>query len=79
MEEWNRLNPKKPSVVSVGDESTVSTITHATDTPVSCASEIFKLPIIHRVLLPFLIAHLGGGIYNFRELDRTCVRRCLRV
>jgi hypothetical protein len=54
MEEWNRLNPKKPSVVSVGDESTASTITHAPDTPVSCASEIIKLPIIHRVLLPFL-------------------------
>ena len=44
MDEWNSLNPKKPSVVSVttgggdgGDASTVSTITHAPDTPVRCA------------------------------------------
>jgi hypothetical protein len=38
MDKWNRLNPEKPSFVSVtpggGDESTASTITHAPDTPV---------------------------------------------
>jgi hypothetical protein len=56
MDEWNRLNPKKPSVVSVGDESTVSTITHAPDTPVSCALKIIKLPIIHVFSYHFLIA-----------------------
>jgi hypothetical protein len=97
MDEWNRLNPKKPSVVSVGDESTVSTITYAPDTPVSCALEIIELPIIHsscsltitlfrcepqhllQSLSQLLLQSLSQllldhkrGIYDFRELDRTC-------
>jgi hypothetical protein len=53
MEEWNRLNPEKPSVVSVGDESTVSTITHAPDTPpVSCALDIMKQVFSYHFLMP---------------------------